>query len=76
MAKRVVTARVETDLIDAVTARVAERGESVTDVIVRAFREYLDSPGAPPVPKGGRVCPHPKARVFKGLCMACGKAVP
>lgn len=85
MAKRMVSARIEGDLLDAVTARTEERGENVTDVIVRGFRAYLDPSGTqvltadearpqPGLPRSA--CPHPKARVFKGLCHLCGKAVP
>lgn len=71
MAKRVVTARVETELADAVAAKADEHGESVTDVIVEAFRAYL---GVRPAAKGR--CPHPKSRIHRGLCHACGMAVP
>jgi hypothetical protein len=84
MAKRMVSARVDTELLDAVTARVKARGENITDVIERGFRAYLDPldtrqllPHAGPAQSaGGSACPHPKARVFKGLCYACGRAVP
>ena len=46
MAKRLQTYRVDGDLADAVAARAAEEGETVTDVITRAFREYVE--GEPP----------------------------
>ena len=46
MAKRLQTYRVDGDLADAVAARAADEGETVTDVITRAFREYVE--GEPP----------------------------
>lgn len=46
MAKRLQTYRIDGDLADAVAARAAEEGETVTDVITRAFREYVE--GKPP----------------------------
>jgi hypothetical protein len=46
MAKRLKTYRIDGDLDDAVTAKAAREGETVTDVITRAFREYVK--GEPP----------------------------
>ena len=50
MAKRLATYRADGDLLDAVAAKAARMGETVTAVIERAFREYVtDAP-----PKGMR----------------------
>lgn len=41
MAKRLAAYRVDPGLHDAVIAKAAREGETVTDVITRAFREYV-----------------------------------
>lgn len=35
--------RLKRDIVDAAKARAAERGETLTDVVERAFREYADT---------------------------------
>ena len=97
-AKELLTARIDGDLKRAVAAKAAERGETVTEVIVRAFTAYIQadlagqaaSPAPPPsvepvytrppaqqarVSLSGQCPPHPKARVIKGFCGACGRSV-
>jgi hypothetical protein len=79
MAKRLQTYRVDEDLGDAVIAEAARRGETVTDVIIRAFREYIKigtggaGPGPGPSRKSGKdPCPH---RVPPGAwCKRCAGA--
>lgn len=44
VAKRLKTYRVDGDLDDAVAAKAASLGETVTDVIIRALREYVTEP--------------------------------
>lgn len=38
------TIRVTSDVWEAAKTRAAERGETVTDVLVRALREYVSAP--------------------------------
>ena len=97
-AKELMTARIDGHLKRAVAAKAAERGETVTEVIVRACTVYIqadlagqDVSPAPPlsvepvytrppvqrtrVSLPGQCPPHPKARVLKGFCGACGRSV-
>lgn len=85
-AKRTLNYRIDSQLADAVRAMAEMRGESVTDIVVRAFKAYIDAEPAPRKPKGTRRdppdpvkgtsgCPHPRARILKGLCHACGSYV-
>lgn len=78
MAKRLQTYRVDEDLGNAVIAEAARRGETVTDVITRAFREYIktasaSAPGPGQSRKPGKdSCPH---RVPPGAwCKRCAGA--
>ena len=41
VAKRLGTYRVDEDLLAAVAARAAERGETVTDLIIQRFQAYI-----------------------------------
>ena len=45
--KRLASYRVDGDLLAAVTTEAAERGETVTDVVIRAFQAYIRNDGAP-----------------------------
>ena len=53
--KRLASYRVDRDLLAAVTAKAAERGETVTDVVIQRFEAYIRDdeepaiPSAPPV---------------------------
>jgi len=85
------TYRVDGDLLAAVTARAAERGETVTDVIIQRFRAYIrddETAGivsAPPVSEPPVYtplespeeppCRHPAGQVDAGVCQACGADV-
>ena len=82
MAKRLATYRIDGELADAVAARAAERGETVTDVITRAFREYVSA--APRLSLGAEEPPPPRNRTGKpapcphrirpgSYCKTCGR---
>ena len=85
----VVSFSVEALLHKTVAGKAQACGETVTDVIERAFRAYIrgDSlavapaqavyTASPPVPEvvGGRPCRHPSASVTDGVCGACGTEV-
>ena len=57
--KRLASYRVDEDLLAAVTAKAAERGETVTDVVIRAFQVYIRDDGAAPVPSAPPVAALP-----------------
>lgn len=42
-AKRAITVRVEPTLLEKVRASVKARGDTITDVVEKAFREYVQS---------------------------------
>jgi hypothetical protein len=80
VAKRLKTYRIDAELDDAVTAKATREGETVTNVIMRALREY--AAGNPPARKPPRSraartgqapepCPH---RLPPGAyCKTCDK---
>src|SRR5579864_8754923 len=53
MAKRLKTYRIDGELDDAVTAKATMMGETVTSVIERAFREYVEDRPLPRKPGRG-----------------------
>jgi hypothetical protein len=48
--KRLASYRVDRDLLAAVTAKAAERGETVTDVVIQRFQAYIRDDEEPSVP--------------------------
>ena len=49
-------------------------GQPVNALLVTALEDYrtTHSGSTTPTPTQTNACPHPKARIHKGLCAACG----
>jgi hypothetical protein len=58
-------------------ARAEAEGRTMTDIVVGLVTGYLDgiTTSAAPAQPADSDCPHPAARVHKGLCGACGTFV-
>ena len=82
MAKRLKTYRIDGDLDDAVTAKAARAGETVTDVITRALREYVAgttrrrSPAEPPPVKAASPGSPPRPRKTPVVAAGCPHRLP